>query len=99
MFVSLVSGETFRLDSVELQLDGRAAAYHIYTFKELDALQKGGVQRLYTGNVRSGSHDLLVTLIGKSKSGADVRQKESFKFNKKIGPKIVEICLAAQTLP
>ncbi len=60
VFVSLVSGETFRLDSVEIQLDGKPVAHHLYSFKELEALQKGGVQRIYTGNVRSGEHDLQV---------------------------------------
>src|SRR6266540_2485977 len=54
VFVSLVGGETFRLDSVEIQLDGKPVAHHLYSFKELEALQKGGVQRIYTGNVRSG---------------------------------------------
>ena len=29
-------------------------AHHIYSFKELEALQKGGVQRIYTGNVADG---------------------------------------------
>ena len=66
VFVSLVSGETFRLDSVEIQLDGKPVAHHLYTFKELEALQKGGVQRIYTGNVRSGEHDLQVFVIGKT---------------------------------
>src|SRR6266498_703750 len=60
VFASLVSGETFRLDSVEIQLDGKPVAHHLYSFKELEALQKGGVQRIYTGNVRSGEHDLQV---------------------------------------
>ena len=51
VFVSLASGETFRLDSVEIQLDGKPVAYHLYTFKELEALKRGGVQRIYTGIV------------------------------------------------
>lgn len=96
LFVSLVKGETFRLDSVEIQLEGRPVAHHIYTFKELEALQKGGVQRIYTGNIRSGEHDLQVTVIGKSAGGTDLRQTERYKVNKGVGPKIMEISLAAQ---
>ena len=42
VFVSLVGEEKFRLDSVEIQLDGTPVAYHIYTYKELEALQRGG---------------------------------------------------------
>jgi hypothetical protein len=98
VFVSLVNGETFRLDSVEIQLDGRPVAHHLYTFKELEALQKGGVQRIYTGNVLAGDHDLQVSVLGKSSGGADFRKTESFKVNKDVGPKIVGISLAAQSI-
>ena len=98
VFVSLVSEETFRLDSVEIQLDGEPVAHHLYTFKELEALQKGGVQRIYTGNVRSGEHDLQVSVTGKTGGGTDFQKSEGFKVNKEIGPKIVEISLAAKSI-
>ena len=98
VFVSLVSGETFRLDSVEIQFDGEPVAHHLYTFKELEALQKGGVQRIYTGNVRSGEHDLQVVVIGKTEGGADFQASERFKVNKDVGPKIVEVSLAAKSI-
>ena len=95
LFVSLASGETFRLDSVEIQMDGQPVARHLYTFKELEALQKGGVQRLYTGNVRSGAHELRVSVIGKA-GGADFQKSERFTVNKDVGPRVVEISLATQ---
>ncbi len=96
VFVSLVRGETFRLDSVEIQLDGKPVSYHLYTFKELEALQKGGVQRIYTGNIKSGGHDLQVVVLGKTGGTTDFQKTEHFKINKDVGPKIVEISLAAQ---
>jgi hypothetical protein len=98
VFVSLAEGEKFRLDAVEIQLDGTPVARHIYTFKELEALQRGGVQRIYTGNIRSGAHDLQVTVIGKSGGGADFRNTGRFKVDKDVGPKIVEVSLAAQQI-
>ncbi|RJP74297.1 MAG: hypothetical protein C4524_13100 [Candidatus Zixiibacteriota bacterium] len=98
VFVALAAGETFRLDSVEVQLGGKPVAHHLYTFKELEALQKGGVQRLYTGNIRTGEHDLQVSYAGKSQGGADLRRTENFKVHKDIGPRIVEISLAAHTI-
>jgi hypothetical protein len=96
VFVSLAGGETFRLDSVEIRLDGTPVAHHLYTFKELEALKKGGVQRIYTGNVRSGEHDLQVSVIGKTGGGADFQKSERFTVNKDVSPRIVEISLAAQ---
>jgi len=98
VFVSLVSGETFRLDSVEVRLDGEPVAHHLYTFKELEALQKGGVQRIYTGNIQSGEHNLDVSMIGKTEGGADFEKSENFRVSKDIGPRIVEISLASQSI-
>jgi hypothetical protein len=98
VFVSLASGETFRLDSVEIEVDGKAVAHHLYTFKELEALRKGGVQRIYTGNIRTGEHNLKISVLGKSAGGSDFQETESFKVNKDVGPKIVEISLAANNI-
>jgi len=98
VFVSLEKDETFRLDSLEVTLEGKPVANHIYTFKELEALQKGGVQRIYTGNIRSGEHDLQVSMIGKSMGGSDLQENESYVVNKGVGPKIVEICLTAHNI-
>ncbi len=93
VFVSLAGGESFRLDSVQIQMAGKPVAHHIYTYKELEALQKGGVQRIYTGNIRSGEHDLMVSVAGKSAGGSDVKHTETFKVTKAVGPKFVEIVL------
>lgn len=98
VFVSLVDGEAFRLDAVEIQLDGDRVAQHLYTFKELEALRKGGVQRIYTGNVRTGMHDLQVLVIGKTEDGTDLRKSGRFKVKKDVGPKIVEISLASHNI-
>jgi len=98
LFIALADGETFRLDSVEIELDGRPVAHHIYTFKELEALQKGGVQHIYTGNIRAGGHDLQVSVQGKSGGGSDFRKTERYQVNKDVGPRIVEISLASQNI-
>ncbi len=98
VFVSLVSGENFRLDTAEIKLDGKAVAHHLYTFKELEALQRGGVQRIYTGNLRSGKHDLQVSVSGKSVGGSGFQISETFKVNKGVGPKFVEVALAARKI-
>jgi hypothetical protein len=94
VFVSLAEGETFRLDSVSIQIDGQPVARHIYSFKELEALQKGGVQRIYTGNVRSGEHRIDVSVTGKGPGGDDFQKSESFGFSKAAEPKLVGITLA-----
>jgi len=94
LFVSVAKGEKFRLDAVDIELDGKPVAHHLYTFKELEALQKGGVQRIYVGNATTGEHALRVTVMGKSEGGSDFRKEESFKVSKNIGPKLVGVVLA-----
>jgi hypothetical protein len=95
VFVSLAEGESFRLDSVQIQVDGAPVAHHIYSLKELEALQKGGVQRIYTGNIAVGEHRLDVQVAGKL-AGRDLAKSETFVFHKEVEPKLVGINLAAQ---
>ena len=94
LFVSLADGEKFRLDGVDIELDGKSVAHHLYSYKELEALQKGGVQRIHVGNLRAGEHAVQVTVTGKSVGGSDFHKSESFKITKGIGPKLVGLVLA-----
>jgi len=94
VFVSLSDAQAFRLDAVRIAIDGELAAHHIYSFKELDALTSGGVQRIYTGNLPSGDHQLEVTVIGKLPSGKDYSQTKTFTFEKSIEPRLLGVALA-----
>jgi archaellum component FlaG (FlaF/FlaG flagellin family) len=96
VFVSIAEGETLELDSVRVLIDGELVAHHIYSFKELQALQKGGVQRIYTGNVATGDHQIEVSAAGKLSGGADFGGTQSFAFRKDVEPKLVGVTLAGQ---
>ncbi len=94
IFIALAKGDQMRLDAVQLQIDGKLIAHHIYSFKELEALRKGGVQRIYVGNVATGDHQLEVLIDGKLEGGADFNPTERFTFRKEVKPKLVELTLA-----
>jgi hypothetical protein len=94
LFVLLAENEDIRLDAVQIEIDGELASHHIYSFKELDALKNGGVQKIYTGNLTTGDHQLSVTMIGKLKSGKDINESSSFAFTKGVKPKVMGITLA-----
>jgi hypothetical protein len=98
LFVGLApsenKGASIRLDAVQIQLDGKLVAHYIYSFKELEALQRGGVQRIYTGNIATGQHQLEVSVIGKLDGGKDYAQTERFTIDKGVEPKLVGITLA-----
>jgi hypothetical protein len=99
VFVALPKGEPMRLDAVRIQIDGHLVAHYIYSFKELEALRKGGVQRIYVGNVATGDHQIEVTVDGKLDSGADFNRTERFTFRKEVKPKLVGLTLASGTTP
>jgi hypothetical protein len=94
LFVSIAENEDFRLDAVQIEINGELATHHIYSFKELDALQSGGVQKIYTGNLTTGEHNLNVTMIGKLKNGNDFNESSSFSLRKGVKPKAMGITLA-----
>ena len=93
IFVSIAEGETFRLDSMRIAIDGELATHYLYGFKELDALQHGGVQRVYTGNVPTGGHEIAVSINGKTTSGDDFNNSATFAFDKGVEPKLLGIAL------
>jgi hypothetical protein len=97
VFVEVAVDDAFRLDAVQLEIDGELATHYIYSFKELEALQNGGVQRVYTGNIPTGSHELIVSVSGKLQSGKDFNTTRSFNFRKDIEPKLLGLTLAAST--
>ena len=96
--MQLAKGDTLRLDSVDVRVDGQPAAHYIYSFKELEALQKGGVQRLHTGNIASGQHQLEVTVIGKRANGEDYSRTETVAFTKEIKPKLVGLTVSGDSI-
>ena len=98
VFVSLESDEAFRLDAVQIAVDGEPATHHIYSFKELDALRNGGVQRIYTGNVPTGNHELSVTMRGKLKNGKEFSETDTYSFAKGVEPRALGVTLAGPGL-
>ena len=94
IFVALAKGDQMRLDAVWIEIDGQLVAHYIYSAKELEALRKGGVQRIYVGNVATGDHQLNVLVDGKLKGGADFNRAEHFTFHKEVKPKLVGLTLA-----
>src|SRR3954469_6370186 len=94
IFIALAKGDQMRLDAVRLQIDGQLVAHYIYSFKELEALRKGGVQRVYVGNVATGDHKLEVVVDGKLEGGADFSRTEHFTIRKEVKPKLVGLTLA-----
>ena len=91
VFLSMDVGEFFALDTVELRVDDKQVAKYLYTPREADALLKGGVQRLYLGNLRVGGHELVALFTGKGPRGQDYSRGAQLKFEKSVGAKYLEL--------
>ena len=97
IFLSMDVGEFFQLDSVTLKIDGKEVANYLYTERELEALVRGGVQRLHIDNLRSGEHELVAFFTGKGPHDRDYRRGATTVINKGLGPKYVELKIVDQT--
>jgi hypothetical protein len=91
VFLSVDVGTFFALDSVTLKVDDREVANYLYTEREVDALHRGGVQRLYVGNLKAGEHELVAFFTGKGPHERDYRRGTSLKFEKEVGTKYLEL--------
>jgi hypothetical protein len=94
VFLSMDVGEFFALDTVELRVDNKQVAKYLYTPREAEALLKGGVQRLYLGNLRVGNHELVALFSGKGPNGQDYSRGAQLKFEKSVGAKYLELKIA-----
>ena len=91
LFVSMDVGKMFELDSVQIKLDDKMVSSYLYTPNEVAALHRGGVQRIYLGNLRTGEHELVAFFTGKGPHDRDYKRGATVKFEKGSDPKYIEL--------
>jgi hypothetical protein len=91
VFLSMDVGEFFALDSVQLKIDQKEVINYLYTPREVEALLKGGVQRLYVGNLKVGPHELVAFFSGKGPNDRPYKRGASLHFEKAVGAKYLEL--------
>ncbi|MDE2138242.1 MAG: AraC family transcriptional regulator, partial [Gammaproteobacteria bacterium] len=91
VFLAVDVGDFFALDSVQLKIDNKEVINYLYTPREVEALLKGGVQRLYLGNLKVGQHELTAFFNGKGPNDRPYKRGASIKFEKGIGAKYLEL--------
>lgn len=94
VFLSMDIGELFQLDAVSVKLNGKEVAHHLYTDRQVDALYRGGVQKLYIGNVKQGQNRLTAFFTGRGPSGRDYRRATTVEFEKSFEPAFVELAIS-----
>jgi len=91
VFVSLDVGKYFRPDAVKLNIDGKQVGNHLYTDRDVSALRRGGVQRLYIGNLTGGPHEVVALFTGLGPEKREFTRATSVTFVKETGAKFIEV--------
>lgn len=97
VFVSMDVGKMFELDSLQLKLDDKLVASYLYSPLELQALHRGGMQRVYLGNLKSGEHEVVAFFTGKGPHFRDYKRGTTVKFEKGTEPKYIELRIKDST--
>jgi hypothetical protein len=93
IFIAMEGGHYFIPDSLKLLVDDQLVASHLYTDREIEALKKGGVQRLYMGNLRSGSHRLMAVFAGKGPQAQEYKRAELVEMEKDEGARFIRFTI------
>ena len=91
VFVGLDAGDLFQIDAVTLKINGKEVTHHLYTEKQVDALHRGGIQKLYVGNVKQGENTVTAFFTGRGPAGRDYRRASTVTFEKTFEPAFVEL--------
>jgi hypothetical protein len=91
VFISMDVGTFFALDSVQLKVDDKEVANYLYTEREQDALKRGGVQRLWLGNMKAGEHEVTAFFTGRGPHARDYKRGTTLKVEKGVGAKYLEL--------
>ena len=91
VFLSMDVGDFFALDSVQLKIDQKEVINYLYTPREVEALMKGGIHRLYVGNLKVGKHELVAFFSGKGPNDRAYKRGATLTFEKGIGAKYLEL--------
>ena len=91
VFVSMDVGRLFELESVQIKLDDKVISQHLYTPLEVQALHRGGVQRIFVGNLRAGTHAIDAFFTGRGPHHRDYKRGATLKFEKGSEPRYIEL--------
>lgn len=96
IYVSMDLGSYFSLDAIKLEINGQLVASEMYTDKQVSALYRGGVQRLYMGNLKSGEHEISAFFTGRGPH-EDYKRGAKLMVNKTQTPLVLELRIIDST--
>jgi hypothetical protein len=97
VYLSMDVGEYFKLDAVELKIDGKLATYYLYTERQVNALYRGGVQRLFVGNINQGTREVSAFFIGTGPENRPYKRAVTLEFDKDDEAATIELNIVDST--
>ncbi|GGY86899.1 hypothetical protein GCM10011613_35120 [Cellvibrio zantedeschiae] len=96
IYLSMDLGEFFSLDAVKLEIDNKLVTSELYTEKQINALYRGGVQRLYVGNLKAGEHEVSAFFTGRGPQ-QDYKRGAKLMVTKTQAPLVLELKIIDST--
>lgn len=96
IYVSMDTGHYFELDAIKLEINNQLVASELYTEKQTQALFRGGVQRLYVGNLKSGEHEVSAFFTGRGPH-QDYKRGAKLVVKKAQAPLVLELRIVDST--
>ncbi len=90
IYLSMDLGNFFALDAVRVEIDNKLVVSEIYSDKQTQALFRGGVQRLYVGNVKAGEHEISAIFTGRGPN-RDYKRGAKITLTKTQDPLVLEL--------
>jgi len=90
IYLSMDLGTFFTLDAVKVEIDNQLIASELYSDKQTQALFRGGVQRLYVGNLKTGEHEISAIFTGRGPN-RDFKRGAKLIVNKSADPLVLEL--------
>lgn len=96
VYVSMDLGTYFNLDAVKLEINNKLVSSELYSDKQTRALFRGGVQRLYVGNLKAGEHEISAFFTGKGPH-KDYKRGAKLVVTKDQEPLVLELKIVDST--
>lgn len=96
IYVSMDLGTYFALDAIKLEINNQLVASELYTDKQTKALFRGGVQRLYMGNLKAGEHEISAFFTGRGPQ-QDYKRGAKIVITKAQEPVVLELRIVDST--
>lgn len=97
VYVSSDVGHYFQFDAIKLHVDDQLVASHLYTEKQNSALNRGGIQRLYLGNLKTGKHEITAFVHGYGPQKREYKRAATYTLKKDQKPTMLEVRIKDST--